>query len=58
MADKPGWDERDYLLWSELQGLPSYGLLPGPDPDWMISLKSAVEAMEKLAKKRKDSDRG
>lgn len=43
------WDERDYKLWCKIQGLPSYGLLPGPGNDRMVSLNQVIEAMEKQA---------
>lgn len=47
---KPGWDERDYRLWSEIQQLPSYGLhCPN---DHMISLNDVVRVMEEQASLR------
>jgi hypothetical protein len=45
-----GWDERDYRLWSELQQLPSWGLI-APN-DHCISLKQVVALMEEQAKER------
>ena len=45
-----GWDERDYRLWSEIQQLPSYGLI-APN-DHAISLAEVVKVMEKQAERR------
>ena len=36
-----GWDERDYQLWSDIQSLPSYGLI-APN-DRMISFNKVVK---------------
>jgi hypothetical protein len=47
---KPGWDERDYRLWSKIQCLPSYGLLPHGDR--MISRTAVVLLLEEAAKAR------
>lgn len=49
---KAGWDERDYILWSELQCLPSYGLVAGRCGDPMVSRKDVERTMEKLAANR------
>jgi hypothetical protein len=55
-----GWDERDYKLWSDIQALPSYGLIAPADEafghrnDRMISLKQVVELLEKHAQRRFD----
>lgn len=45
-----GWDKRDYDLWSELQGLPSYGLLSNDDR--MISQKAVEKLLRDAARKR------
>jgi len=47
MARVNGWDERDYKLWSDLQALPSYGLIM--PSDHMISFREVVALMEKHA---------
>ena len=49
-----GWDSRDYRLWSEIQSLPSYGLLGGGDR--MISFAAVVKCMEEEAKKRSKAE--
>jgi hypothetical protein len=46
----PGWDVRDYELWSELQSLPSYGLLSNDDR--MISRRAVEKLLEAAAKTR------
>lgn len=52
------WDERDYRLWSEIQCLPSYGLIPGPGNDRMVSLNAVVDEMKNQAEKRFRSAHG
>lgn len=53
MKLKPrGWDERDYLLWSQLMQLPSYGLIAGGDR--MISRDSVEKLMVVAAERRYD----
>lgn len=47
-----GWDQRDYELWSALRRLPSYGLISGNLDDPMVSLKDAIECIERQARKR------
>ena len=48
-----GWDKRDYDLWSELQQLPSYGLIAGGDgTDRMISRHQVVALLMKNAAAR------
>lgn len=51
MTKVNGWDERDYKLWSEIQQLPSYGLLPGKN-NRMISFAEVVKLMESQAESR------
>ena len=46
----PGWDERDYALWSAIEQLPSYGLLGNKDK--MISSKSVISLLESMARAR------
>ena len=40
-----GWDERDYKFWSQLQSLPSYGLVAGKGNKLI-----ALNEVEKLLK--------
>jgi hypothetical protein len=47
-----GWDERDYKLWSEIQSLPSFGIISDSVRNWMISFKDVERCMETAAKKR------
>ena len=49
-----GWDERDYQLWSDIQSLPSYGLI-APN-DRMISFNKVVKLLELHAEKRFEKD--
>lgn len=51
MSMKPGWDERDYKLWSLIKQLPSYGTVAGKG-NKLIALNSVVALMEEQAKKR------
>lgn len=48
----PGWDERDYKLWSELQSLPNYGLVAGQCRNPMVALKDVERLLENAARKR------
>ena len=45
-----GWDERDYLLWSDIRSLPSYGLLQNDDR--MVSMNAICKLLEMHAEKR------
>ena len=47
-----GWDERDYKLWSEIQSLPSYGLVVGRADNPMLARKDVVRLLEQAAEKR------
>ena len=47
-----GWDERDYKLWSELQNLPSFGLVAGNPINPLIARDAVVQLMKKLAAAR------
>lgn len=47
-----GWDERDYKLWSEIQSLPSFGLVAGQADNPMLSRKDVVRILEQAAEKR------
>jgi hypothetical protein len=47
-----GWDERDYRLWSQIQSLPSYGLVGGRADNPMIALKDVVGLLESAANLR------
>lgn len=50
MATKPReWDERDYKLWSELQQLPSYGLIGNSH---YVSCAEVEKLLVRLAKER------
>lgn len=57
MKLKPnGWDERDYLLWSQLRQLPSYGVIHGGyGGDRMISRDSVEKLLEIAAERRYDN---
>ena len=46
------WDERDYKLWSEIQSLPSYGLVAGQADNPMLARKDVVRLLEEAAEKR------
>ena len=50
-----GWDERDYKLWSDIRGLPSYGLI-GSGGDRMISFRAVEALMEAHAERRADAE--
>lgn len=43
------WDERDYKLWSELQQLPSYGLIGNSH---YVSCSEVEKLLVRLAKER------
>lgn len=47
-----GWDERDYKLWSQIQSLPSYGLVAGSSDNPMLARKDIVRLLEEAAEKR------
>ena len=47
-----GWDERDYELWSEICGLPSYGLIANDQENPMLSRKEVIRCIEEQARKR------
>lgn len=49
-----GWDQRDYLLWSELRQLQSYGLIAGKMDNPMVSRSEVIALLEKAAEKRFD----
>lgn len=51
-----GWDERDYMLWSELMQLPSYGLIANDRENPMLSRKEVIKLLEQAAEKRFDED--
>jgi hypothetical protein len=51
-----GWDERDYKLWSEIQSLPSYGLVAGRADNPMLARKDVVRILEEAAKRRFDDE--
>lgn len=51
-----GWDERDYRLWSDIQGLRSYGLIAGYKPDHMISCNEVISLLERAAEKRFEAE--
>jgi hypothetical protein len=48
----PAWDERDYLLWSAIRQLPSYGLIADDAANPLISRKEVLSLLESIAKKR------
>lgn len=47
-----GWDERDYLLWQQIQQLPSYGLVAGRPDNPLLARKDIERAMDLAAKQR------
>lgn len=47
-----GWDERDYMLWSEILKLPSYGLVGGRSDNPLISRQDLIAIMHKQANDR------
>lgn len=54
MPENPpnGWDERDYKLWSEIQSLPSFGLVGGRSDNPMLARKDVIGLLEKAAEGR------
>ena len=52
MSKINGWDERDYKLWSEIQSLPSYGIIAGCPDNPMLSRKDVFKLLEKAAEER------
>lgn len=48
----PGWDKRDYELWSLIRQLPSYGLVNNNHENPMISRQEVLKLLEEQAKKR------
>ncbi len=59
MKRKPnGWDKRDYELWSDVQQLPSYGLIAGGGgSDRMVSRAQVIALLETHAERRYDEQR-
>lgn len=53
-----GWDGRDYELWSALQQLPSYGLIPQHNGGITVSLNEVIRTIEMQAERRFDLERG
>ena len=51
-----GWDERDYKLWSDLQSLPSYGLIGDDSDNPLLSRKQVVALLEKHANARFEAE--
>jgi hypothetical protein len=51
-----GWDNRDYLLWSEISQLPSYQLIEG-GRDQLVSRNSVIRLLEQAAEKRYKNER-
>lgn len=49
LAHRPGWDERDYELWSAIKQLPSYGLR---GVTVLVSAADVVELLEQHARQR------
>jgi len=47
-----GWDERDYSLWSELQSLPSYGLVAGDSKNPMLARRDVERLLQQAAENR------
>jgi hypothetical protein len=51
-----GWDERDYKFWSQLQSLPSYGLVTGKG-NKLIALSEVEKLLKEAAEKRWSEER-
>lgn len=51
-----GWDERDYLLWSQLHNLNHYGLVAADERNPMISLRDVTKLLERNAESRFEAE--
>lgn len=49
----PGWDERDYELWSKIRQLPSYGLIAENADNPAISRREVIKLLENAARERR-----
>ena len=53
----PGWDLRDYELWSAIMNLPSYGLIADDKNNPMLSRKEVLELLRNAARVRMEQER-